>query len=407
MGGEAGEPATGGEGGDGEDGPYCVMPGDACDESLDGRRQCCREKESDVVECVDGICVLIPQPFVCEDTWTRHELGTDLTGEGVCLAENDCYVAHAKIGGPGYVSRFDGSDWSNEELNFSYPLQRIETMCQNGQGRIWAGGARSTGGAAPYAALYYKDSGGVWTEESVDVFTLDDEIVRSVRANGNIVLMAVDVMPSTQYWDTEIFMKSGGVWSKMTTPSHPVPTSITSVSGRSSGELYAVGGTQQVDGGNVVGWIGAILWYYDGSSWSDLSSVLPNDVAVLHDVAVNDDGEIYVVGISYEYEGADQQGVRLVSDDLMNWTRSDCEQDANPRMVYSPRIGAALVGGGAIGSLGSARLSESSMGVWTEYAIDGIAGVVNAIWPVPNTDLFMFSASGGTGKSAVYTGTCQ
>jgi hypothetical protein len=227
--------------------------------------------------------------------------------------------------------------------------------------------------------------------------------IRSIwGSDAENVFFVVDVMAGTTNWDTKIYEKNGASWDSMTLPSYLTPMRLTSIWGYSASEIYAVGG--QID--SVGDWIDAVLWRYNGSSWTEITT-LPSDVVTLADVHGNDDGEIVVVGATHD--GSDYHGVVLVTNDLVNWNRSDTVESVHVNSIWSPRLGAAIAGGSAPTPplQGAARMSESSEGSWTESSLDSTAEVVSGIWPVVGTDQMMLATYSDSQLAALYTGTCQ
>jgi hypothetical protein len=410
MGGEAGEPATGGEGGDGEDGPYCVSPGEACDESLDGRRQCCAEKDGDVVECVDGICTLIPQPFAC-GAWTSDAdfaaYAYDSTDGLWASAQDNVYVAAGYIGGPGKLVHYDGSSWSEVMLPDTYPIYRMFSVYGDGNGIVWAGGNWNSGGVVPYAMLI-KLQDGDWQAETVQPMVTDVEAVRSIWAGDGVVVVSADIQDSSVNWDSYIYIKQGETWIKTQTPLHQVPFRILKVWGRSANEIYAVGGKLEVENNSIAGWMEAVLWRYNGSSWSEVTTP-PTDFTYFSDVHGNADGEIYVSGVARYNENG--RGAILVSTDLVNWTRHDVAFLTAADSVATLRAGAAIAGLWMSDSpiSGDARISVSSEWSWNSPEhFSSAVNYVNGIVFVPDSNEVIFTATTGSdGTGNVFRSTCQ
>jgi len=380
-------------------GATCAANGSVCA----GPEECC----SDV--CYESHCVNAPpEPLNCGTPVADAEFAAfeyDLVDGLWASALNDIYVATSQltVGFQGYLAHYDGSAWSEVALPTTYPIVQVKSV-YGAAGVVWAGANWNSGGEVPYGVLFTNESGG-WTQEIVSPMTIDDEVVRSVWAGDGAVVISTDVKDSTRYWDANIFIKQDGTWTKMQTPPHQVPFRILKVWGRSADDLYAVGG--KANAGPPISWEQGILWHYDGSTWSEVTT-LPSDFTYFSDVHGNDDGEIYVTGVArYNDNG---RGAVLVTTDLVDWARYDVAYLTSADSVATSRLGAAIVGLWMSDSPTQGDARVSVMSEWTlgqPQALGSSVNYVNGIQFVPNSDVAIAIATDGVDSGNVYRMTCQ
>jgi len=373
-----------------EVGPRCPIIGDECIGN-----QCCEGV------CTDGVCAM--EPLSCDAPVSDAEFAAfeyDRVDAVWASALDDIYVATGQItvGWQGYLPHYDGSSWSEVVLPATYEITNVSAVYGDESGAVWAGGNWNSAGVEPYGVLFTNASGS-WEQEVVAPMGIEDEIVRSIWAGDDVVVFSTDVRPSGSQWDANIFIKQSGTWTKMQTPPHEVPFRILKVWGRSDHELYAVGG--KLTPGPSTGWDGGVLWYYDGSTWSEVTT-LPGDLLHLADVKGNDDGEIFVVGNSTS--GA----VRLVTTGLDYWEISNVPEHMWETSIATPYFHAAISGGTANSGSDRARVSIMSEGDWDSPSQLGMGiNYVNGIQFVPGTDVAILVGTDGTDSGSFFRMTCQ
>jgi len=355
-----------------------------------------------------------PEPFSCAGAWNRLELPTvplpdggtapiDFTGDIWGTSSSDIYVATTTISvdpDRGDIVHYDGSDWSLSTLPAEYIS--MGSIWGSSKNDVWAGGTKFENFFYK-GALLHRVNQGAWTEYKL--FGVTEPGITSIwGSDADNVFALVGYTPNASTRDARIYRVIGGTWTQMTLPSHPASIQMNRIWGKSSTEVYAVGtvldtfpSTEPIEG---------LLWKYNGTSWSKITTI-PSDVVSLLDVHGTTDVEVvgfYGVGLPIEYHG-----VRLAAMDLSTWNRYNSTVTEADSRIWSPSLGASLVGGSAPTPPidGSARLSTLSLGSWSEANVDSIAGPINGILPVPGSSTVMLSTHSVTGAAAVYSGTCQ
>lgn len=400
-----GSQETGGAGGVGGM-PACANTGQECEPY-----GCCNGN------CYRGYCVdEMPQELDCSD-WTREESflsGLDLGGDLWASSPNDIYTTTSTglelESFHGDIVHYDGSSWSVEPQPLQeLALSHVNAICGTDDGVVWAGGQGSEVlGSSSRGKIMRKEQGGDWQLFQEGITWESRSLVTSMYCAGNEVFAVTEFNANRESWNVKILRWSGEVWSEMTLTSHTTPTRIRTIWGYSADNLFAVGGSLDVDAetGDVTGWADAILWHFDGSVWSDWSDSLPSDVVVLADVHGNTDGEIFVVGDTWDGE---YRGIVLSSMDWESWDRFDSATEGMSS-VWSPALGSVIATGAVYpqGS-GSARTIVASNGVWgSEDPLDNIAEGATEIFQIPGTTTLLQLTQGyNAGEVSVYRADCQ
>jgi hypothetical protein len=364
-------------------------------------------------------------PFNCSG-WTRSNVpssaangeGLDESKEIICFASNDCYmgaVKHAHTGDAGQiveqtgeVAHFDGSAWTLMQMpTTAAPISNMFSVWGSSANDVWIGGATKPGVAK--GLLLHRANGGALTEDTNLVLAFGDTGVRSIwGSDASNVFILVDSFYGTDMSDSKIFRKIGSSWDQMTLPMHSAPIMMSQIWGTSATDVYAVG--TAVDSNKNA--IAAILWHFDGNTWTSIAT-LPSEVKVIAGINGTGPTAITVVGSTSYWTDAspypDLHGVILQTTDLIHWTKNESSGIQGNGRVWTPRKGAALVGGSypTPPIFGAGYLSTQSLGTWVETHFDSIAEGFSGIAPIPGTNAVMLATHAETGWVGVYTGTCQ
>ncbi|MBE7481607.1 MAG: hypothetical protein HS104_16705 [Polyangiaceae bacterium] len=332
-----------------------------------------------------------------------------MTGDIWASSANDMYVVgydYATSPSQGRIVHFNGSSWSFMTLPAtSGTWSNFQAVYGTSVNDVWFGGSWAPTIGAARAKLLHRVNQGALVEDTTFPWAVGDGLVRSIwAADGQNVFVSVDHYISSKQ-DVKILRLSGSTWKETTLPTHSPPTVVYRLWGRNASDVYAAGGTQACVG-SVCDWNGALLWHWNGSSWTDVSANIPFDVKVFGAVS-GTNSQVMVVG-AYGNQ-PNLKGVRLSTSDLQNWSRYNSSVTEIESAAWMPHDGACLVGGTVKPQqAGSARLSELSLGSWTEKSVDSIAMAVTSVFPVPGTNSVIVASYGeNPDQGMVSTGTCQ
>lgn len=350
-----------------------------------------------------------PQAFSCSSFTrdTSFPSGLDVTGDAWASSASDMYVVgydYATSPSQGRIVHYNGSGWSLMTLPAtSGTYVTINTIWGSSANDVWAGGVKLENFFYK-GVLLHRVNQGSWVEEKV--FSVTELSVVSIwGSDANNVYVVAGYAPAAGVEDVKIFKKNGASWDSMPLPSHTPPLKVKKLWGRNATDVYAAGGTQACVG-SVCDWNGALLWHWNGSSWTDVSASIPFDVKVFGGLS-GTNNQLIVVG-AYGNQ-PNLKGVRLTTADLQNWTRFNSSVTEFESAAWMPHDGAGLVGGTVKPQqAGSARLSELSLGSWTEKSLDTVAMAVTSVFPVPGTNSVIVASYGeNPDQGMVSTGICQ
>lgn len=339
----------------------------------------------------------VAKPFSCTG-WTRM---TDLPAEPFepsaiwGSSDQDVYIVNNPYAVSKYdrIAHYDGTAWTMTLLPVASTVSAIWGSASND---VWAAGTY----------LFHRVDGGAW---QVDTSFPSDSYPEVVwGANPNDVFVAARHDPDPNTVGFIIYRKNGGSWI-VTTPSQQLVSGIVRMWGKSASDIYALGSpiasgcTPTSDPECQIN-----AWHYDGSVWKDIA--LPADIDSLYDVH-GAGNETWIVGSSWD--GSKNHGVRLLTTDLVNWSRFNSQITEGDGLVWSPWEGALLVTGAVPTTTGKgvARLITLSQDSWTEEEFDPNGGYLAGIWSQPSSNqvwLLITSATDHGGKPAgIFRGTCQ
>jgi hypothetical protein len=188
--------------------------------------------------------------------------------------------------------------------------------------------------------------------------------VNAVYATGSTAFVAAnETNPATGEFDVAVFQRVGTSWKAFDLPAHDLHVGYYRLWGTSEKDVYAAGCIVDSNYDCAHGF----LWSFDGCSWTDQSAKLPSDLATIVGIH-GKSGTIIVVG--FTGQGSAKTGVRLVSSDLNNWTRSNnVAQSVDGEGVYlfdrqNAISGATLIDGSGNALSNGARIAVMSGGVW-------------------------------------------
>jgi hypothetical protein len=312
-----------------------------------------------------------PQAFACSG-WTRDASfdafkidGTDdvkLVGGIVVLAANNIYITSSTYA-KGVVAHWDGTNWTQENPKDSSgnAPDELRGIWYDGVGTICVAGASQfwTKGLVSCKAV----SGGSWTPQTVpSAKTYNDGYTDPV---GNDFLIAYTGSGINQ----DVRIAKNGV--NMTLPTHAKPAMLHHIWGLDATHIYAVGElrTEVVDqfGGKSYPASKAVLWFFNGTSWTDVSgSTGAVTFASIHGTSPDDlvVSAVYSSGTNAIYE---------LTSGLTTWTKHDVNTLV-PGPVWSKYAGTFLGGANlASAGLGTLRIVTNDASSLQTVAIDGLA----------------------------------
>jgi hypothetical protein len=225
-------------------------------------------------------------------------------------ASGDRFFAGGSLGGtaPGLALHFDGAAWKDLGAPttstlwwvFGLDSKQVWFVGENGTILRWDGSAFSTDTSGVTATIY-----GIWGAAMNDLWAVGGvpdassvalhydgsawQTVAGLPPNGGAYFKvwgssATDVFVVGQYG--KIFHWDGNTWSPQDSGLGP-NVSLLTVAGRSSSDIYAVGGTGI-----------AVALHYDGQAWSKVAGLGLDNASGLTGVSVAASGDVSMTGLA-------------------------------------------------------------------------------------------------------------
>jgi hypothetical protein len=358
----------------------------------------------------------VPSPSGCSNPVQDMTFPSDqynLTYSVAATSESNIYVAVSSYNNQvekGSVLHWNGTKWNAwGPADFPgmsqsvYDISPLNAVAFSDEGYVLAAGANGT-----RAALYAREDGGAWKEIGPNFAWWEALTISSVwtTSRSEIFLLAggydnVDLNPFISRG--KIYRGNASGWTAMQVPQYSQTVLMRKIWGTSANDIFAVG--TMVNGENQP--VKGILWHYDGCTWSDIT--LPSDVIQITDVH-GSNGTVAIVGYA-----AGLKAIRLLSRDLMNWTRYNGQTQLVDDLVYMFTSSSLVIGSshtspeGSVYS-GAARLSGLFNSTWTDPApIDNTAMEATGFSFVQSHHTLLISAQDGAGtqRARLYKVNCQ
>jgi photosystem II stability/assembly factor-like uncharacterized protein len=256
-----------------------------------------------IVAVLAALCLV-----ACSPEWTLPLPALDRVPLSVTQPAGDAvFTVGGALGSTGQALflRYDGSSWHAIPVAtdatlwwvFARSPSDVYAVGERGSAFHWSG-ATPTAIALPTTATLY----GVWGASDDDLWIVGgtpdlDGVILHRDANGWHDLTPADVHGALfKVWgasandvficgqDNLMLHWNGSALTPQTVPVAP-PTSLFTVAGRSSADVYAVGGLAN-----------AVALHYDGSAWSNVNDKALASAPGLTGVSVDDDGSVVFVG---------------------------------------------------------------------------------------------------------------
>lgn len=363
-----------------------------------------------------GASIPIPSPTGCvigEDK-TFPSAQYNLTRGVLGYANDNIYAAVSSYDNQaekGSVVHWDGASWKTWGPS-DFPNVSVNTGDRTPINAISApdiGYILATGNSGTKGILHVlQPEVGTWREIGPSVAWWEVVEFSSVYApsRNNIFLLGggYDNAELTPFVSRgKIYMGSESGWVSMQVPQYAGPSVMNKIWGTSAKDVFAVGALLDGDRNPIK----ALLWHYDGCTWSDIS--LPNDVLNLGGVH-GAGGHVMIVGMT-----SGSKAVRLISKDLVNWTRYDGTTQLVDTSVHmfdstSFAIGSSHTTVEGTSVDGDARFSGLFRSNWVgPLTVDSTAMAMVGFSYISTSNTLLIAAydGGGGQRARLYKASCQ
>lgn len=358
-----------------------------------------------------------PTTFTCGDWAAVSEdsfpKGLSLTW-GIWGSDVDDVYVGAGTYERGYVVHWDGDVWDYETLpDAGGTLREVRSVWGSSANDIWAFGSLT----ASKPVLFHKTTGD-WQRESVNFAPEESGATgfgAAVLGFGSTVFAGVtDITHATR---GRIFRKKSGAWEETQIDDVGGQFVLEALWGTGPTDVYAVGAV--TDGPNQ----GGLLLRFDGCSWTHIGT-LPDDLYLLNAMS-GWGGRVIVVGSTIAPDpdrppgaGYLYRAVRLISDDLVHWTRFDSDlpgKDTSDTSVVMVAPDSAIVAGSGTSDYPYGYAGVWSDGAWSESPLHPTlpTNPITGIWKDPGSSAAVLAGGlaphGGPwdGAETVTAGTCE